>query len=449
MSKRFTRMQIARAAHPLLGLLVASTLALAPTGTAANTPSVNVAEQWNLNAVNAVRAARTLDGVPTGGTARPLYQTEGLLYMSYVQAAVYDATMKISHRYRLYHRFKAVAAGDASIDAAVVSAAYHTLVSYLGDASGTLANEYSLSLGALPQDKRTERGIAVGEAAAADIAALRADDGRNAPVPDACPPSPGAPGAYQCAPPPSVQALQTPWMASMKPFFLESTSAFRAPPPPALDSPTFLTNLAETKAFGAHDSTVRTADETAIALFWNLNAISQLNEALRNVAMQHDMDVVDTVRLLAMGDMVSTDAGMACFDSKYHYMFWRPITAIRATGDPTWSPLVTTPNHPEYPSQHGCVTSALVQAVATALGTDNINMTIPGGANPSGTVTTTRTFATVNDVMTQLVNARVWIGFHYRNSVLKGEALGTAAADWALSRNFQPTDSEASDNGDD
>lgn len=436
MTKRFMRIDVAGAVYPLIVLLVASALALAPSRAAASTPSMNAAEQWNLNAVNAVRAARTMDGVPAGGSARAFYQTEGLLYMAYVQAAVYDATMKISHRYQIYHRFKAKASGAASIDAAVISAAYHTLISYLGDASGTLAAEYQSSIAALPSGDATDRGIAVGEAAAADIVALRTDDGRNASVPDACPTptSPPTPGAYLCAPPPSVQALQTPWLASMKPFFLDSPSAFRAPPPPSLDSDTYKNNLAETQAFGAQNSTVRTAEETAIALFWNANAISQLNQALRDVALQHNMDVVDTVRLLAMGDMVSTDAGIACFDSKYHYMFWRPITAIRATSDPTWTPLVATPNHPEYPSQHGCVTSALTQVVATALGTDNINITITGPG------TTSQTFATVNDVMAQLVNARVWIGFHYRNSVLKGEALGTAAADWTLARNFQPTD---------
>ena len=109
---------------------------------------------------------------------------------------------------------------------------------------------------------------------------------------------------------------------------------------------------------------MRTADQQAVAWFWNANAINQLNQTLRDAAVQHHMDLVDTVRLLAMGDMVSTDAGIACFDSKYHYLLWRPVTAIRADGNPadaTWSPLVTTPNHPEYPSQHGCVTAALAE----------------------------------------------------------------------------------------
>jgi hypothetical protein len=146
-------------------------------------------------------------------------------------------------------------------------------------------------------------------------------------------------------------------------------------------------DLNETMTYGSATSTVRTAPQTTIAYFWNANAIDQLNQTLQNVATQHDMDLVDAARLLAMGNMVPTDAGMACFDSKYTYLRWRPITAIRnagidgnpaTTADPNWTPLVTTPNHPEYPSQHGCVTNALAQVIAHALGTNNINAVVPG-----------------------------------------------------------------------
>lgn len=428
----------------LIGL-TASTLVLTPKAAVATTLSPKVALDWNLNAVNAVRAARTMDGVPSGSPARPIYQLEGLVYMSYVQAAVYDAVMKISHRYELYHHFKS-AAGNASLEAAVVSASYNTLVFYLGDPTGALATQYQSSIAALPPGKRTARGIALGKAAALDIEALRNGDGRNAPVSDACatPTSPPTPGAYLCTPA-SVQTLQTPWLASMRPFLLGSPSAFRAPAPPALNSATYVADFNETRAYGAANSSMRTADQRATAWYWNANVINQFNQSLRDAATQHNLDLVDTVRLLAMGDMVSADAGIACWDSKYHYLFWRPITAIRADGnaaDASWNPLVTTPNHPEYPSAHGCVTSAFGEAVAAALGTRNFSLAIPGAQNGASTLTTSRTYATVEDVMTELVNARVWIGFHFRNSVIVGEALGTTAADWALARYFQPTDEE-------
>src|SRR6516225_4982954 len=388
--------------------LAAALFAAAPSSARTEkspTEPATVALEWNANAVAAVRAARVVD--PQGTAARPLYQTEGLLYMSYVQAAVYDAAVKIGHRYVPYHRFSA-AAGNASLQAAVIAAAYHTLVLYLGDPSGTLAAKYAVSIAALPGDQTTARGIAVGQAAAADIEALRANDGRNAPVSTPFGAGPLQPGLWVWAPPPSPQIAQTPWMAVMHPFMLESTSQFRAPAPPALTSALYTHDFNETKAYGSATSTVRTAAQTAIAYFWNANAINQLNQTLQNVAVQHNMDLLDTARLLAAGNMVSTDAGMACFDAKYHYLFWRPVTAIRnadtdgnpaTTPDPTWTPLVTTPNHPEYPSQHGCINGALAQVLANAVGTTNINATIPGAQGGATTLTTTQTFATVDDLL--------------------------------------------------
>jgi hypothetical protein len=374
-----------------------------------------------------------------------LYQTEGLLYMSYVQAAVYDAVTQIIPRYAPYHRFKAKA-HDASPQAAVIAASYNTLVFYLGDPSGILATQYAAAIGALPADTQTTLGIAVGQAAAADIETLRANDGRNASVSAPYGQGPAAPGVWVFAPPPSLQSAQTPWLAFMQPLLLRNAAQFRAPPPPALSSLQYATDLNETKAYGAVNSTVRTPDQTAIAYFWNANAINQLNQTLRGVAIQHGMDLVDAVRLLAMGVIVPTDAGIACFDSKYHYQFWRPVTAIRndpTAPDPTWSPLVTTPNHPEYPSQHGCVTSALARTLAYALGTDNIDVSIPGAQGGATTLTTSQQFATVQDLDSQVINARVWIGFHYRNSVVVGEGLGNSVADWALQRYFLPDDGQS------
>jgi hypothetical protein len=437
-----TRMVFSAAVLVALLLVVAPSIAW-PDRPGSASPAT-VALDWNANAVAAVRAAQVVD--PAGTAPRSLYQTEGLLYMSYVQAAVYDAATKIGHRYTPYHHFS-VGAGNASIEAAVISAAYSTLVHYLGDPGGTLAAEYQASIAALPDDQTTARGIDVGVAAAADIEALRANDGRDAPTP-VYGAGPLQPGAWVWAPPPSLQVAQTPWMATMQPFMLDGTSQFRAPPPPAPSSPEYAADLNETELYGSATSAVRTPEETAIAYFWNANAINQLNQTLHNVATQHDMDLLDTTRLLAAGNMVSTDAGMACFDSKYHYLLWRPVTAIRnadtdgnpaTTKDPNWTPLVTTPNHPEYPSQHGCVTSALAQVLANTLGTTDIDATIPGATGGGTTLTTSQTFETLDDLTTQLVNARVWIGFHYRHSVIAGENLGTAVANWELQRYFLPT----------
>ncbi|MBV8999659.1 MAG: vanadium-dependent haloperoxidase, partial [Solirubrobacterales bacterium] len=236
--------------------------------------------------------------------------------------------MTVSHRYEPYHRLHA-SSRHSSLPAAVIAAAYHTLVFYLGDPGSVLAAKYAAAIAALPADRSTARGIAIGQAAAADIEELRANDGRNAPVSTAYGAGPLQAGVWVFAPPPSLQSAQTPWMAFMRPFLLTSPSQFRAPPPPALTSAQYAADLNETKAYGALNSSVRTPEQTAIAQFWNANAINADNQTLRDVATQHGMDLIDTVRLLAMGDLVMTDAGMACFDSKYTYQRWRPITAIQ------------------------------------------------------------------------------------------------------------------------
>src|ERR1044071_6291004 len=142
-----------------------------------------------------------------------------------------------------------------------------------------------------------------------------------------------------------------------------------------------------------------------------------------------------------MGDRVMSDAGMACWDSKFFYRFWRPITAIQhadqdgsdgTTADPAWSPLLPTPNHPEYPSAHGCLDAALIDAVAEVIGNDHVDVTVPGATNGGTTLTTTRHFDTVHQYQAELVDARVWIGFHFRNSTEEGEKLGNAVAAWTL-----------------
>jgi hypothetical protein len=367
---------------------------------------------------------------------------------------VYDAVTKVAGRYEPYHSFAGDATG-ASAEAAVVSAAYHTLVAYLGDPGGALSTKYDASLAALPTAGRAA-GIAVGKAAADDMVSLRSNDGRNAAVSTPYGTGPLAPGVWVFAPPPSLQSAQTPWVAFMQPFLLHSSSQFRVDPPPALSSQEWAADFNEVKAYGAVNSGVRTPEQTAIAQFWNANVINADNQALRDLAASRGMDLVDTARLLAMGDLVETDALIACFDSKYAYTFWRPVTAIRnagidgnpaTTADPTWSPLLTTPNHPEYPAAHGCATTALADAMAAALGTEHINVDIPGATGGGTTLTTSRHYNTVDDLEREIVNARVWAGLHYRGSGEVGVELGRDVARWALHRYFRPVHAEDSHEG--
>jgi hypothetical protein len=255
-------------------------------------------------------------------------------------------------------------------------------------------------------------------------------------------------GVWTFAPPPSVQAAQTPWVAFMRPFMLDSADQFRPGPPLELDSNKYAKQLAELDAYGAADSTVRTEDETNVAEFWNANAINQINETMRDLTSAHGFDLLDTARGLAMGDLVDSDAGIACFDAKYHYTFWRPATAIphadidgndRTTADPAWTPLLTTPNHPEYPAAHGCLTASDALVDAKLLGTHHIDVDIMGavGRNVT-TLTTTRHYATVEDLDREIVDARVWAGLHFRYSGVTGVELGEDVARWTLDRYFRP-----------
>jgi hypothetical protein len=415
-------------------LAVAASVWLSVASASARRPVVvppDAVLTWNTNAVNAVRASS-----PTK------VQTDGMVYMSYVQAAVYDAVTKLMGRYAPYHEFTVAVAPGASVQAAVAAAARTTLDYYLPDQQPAVDAEYGAYVATLTGD--VADGLTVGEAAANDIIAFRTGDGLKAATPSYGGIGPILPGQWQLQP---GQSVQTPWLATLRPFLLDGTSQFRADPPPALTSHQYAKDLNETEAYGALNSTVRTPAQTAIAYFWVGNNINQYNQTFQSVVAQHTMDLVDAAHLLAMGNIVTTDAGIACYDSKFFYQFWRPITAIRnadkdgnpaTTADPAWQPLLPVPGHPEYPSQHGCFTAAFSETLAAALHTQHLDVTVPGGQNGSTVLTTTQRFNSVRDMQRQIVDARVWLGFHFRNSVEQGLSVGNNVAAWELNRYFKP-----------
>jgi photosystem II stability/assembly factor-like uncharacterized protein len=446
-TRTWKTLQLVFAAGVATALLPAAAAKAKPTKPASASPIA--ALTWNQIAVNAVRSAViTADGPP-----RPVLQAEGRVYLAYVQAAVYDAVTKIEGRYVPYHDFNADPEG-ASPEAAVAGATRRTLEHYLPDQMPYVEAQYAAFLATLP-DAGKAAGVAVGEAAAMDIIALRANDGRNAPTAIYGDPSlPVVAGLWQIVPPATTAA--TPWLAFMRPFMLESSSQFRLPPPPDLGTKRYADDLNETKAYGAKDSALRTPEQTATAYFWNANGINQGTQAFRDVAIQHGMDLVETARLLAMGEIVEADVVIACFDSKYHHLLWRPYTAIRhadidgnpaTDADPSWLPLLNTPNHPEYPGAHGCITGAFAEIVAKALHTRRIDVTVWGATNGGTALTTTRRFDTVKDLDREIVDARVWVGFHYRQSTIAGIRLGREVAHWTLHRYFRPVHGHDEENG--
>ncbi|MDX6526085.1 MAG: hypothetical protein QOI43_1596 [Gaiellales bacterium] len=392
---------------------------------------------WNATAVATVRAATPAK-----------FQLESDLYMAYVQASVYDAVVKIAGRYQPYHDFTSpVSPEGASLPAAVAAAAYTALAYYFPPQQAALQATYTTYLAGLSTDGQAA-GVAIGQAAANDIIAERTGDGRDALISTPYGTGPLTPGLWVFAPPPSLQSAQIPWVAFMRPFMLETPSQFRVEPPPSLTSSRYTRDLNEVQAYGSATSTVRTPEQTAVAQFWNAFATNQTNAMITGVVSTHAMDAVDAARAFAIANKVDTDAGIACWDSKYHYQLWRPVTAIQhadidnnpnTTADVSWTPLLTTPNHPEYPAAHGCITGAESDELTAILHTRDIQVDIPGATAGLTTLTTTRHYATARDLRREIINARVWAGLHYRNSGQVGVQLGRTVAHYALDHYFQPT----------
>jgi hypothetical protein len=210
-----------------------------------------------------------------------------------------------------------VDAVSASPNAAAATAAYTMLTSSFlalpATAQAGLSTNYSEYIDALGGvgARGIEDGIEIGQAAASDLIAARTGDRNES---STFTPGPLTAGGWTFAPPPSLQSAQTPWVATMKPFMLHSPSQFRVEPPPALSSRKWAREFNEIKAYGAANSSARSPGQTAVAQFWNANAVNQSNQAFQDVAITNRMDLVDTARVLAMGDLVDSDAGIACWD---------------------------------------------------------------------------------------------------------------------------------------
>ena len=415
---------------PLATLAALAAIAAFPTSAGATLPPGNAAQQWNAIAQEAVV------------TTPRMFQNEAFLYMAYAQTAVYDAVTAIDGGYEPYGPSIA-APPDASPDAAVAEAAYQTLIHFLPAAAGALAGPYAESLAAVPDGPAKTAGIAVGDAAAVQIESLRAGDGllpAGTLVPYAAPA-----GAAAWEPtPPALLPPQTPWLANVRPFVIPDPDRFLPGPPPALDSPEWVRQYDEIKLWGRATGSPRTQEQTDVALFWTTNVVRQYNAAFRDLATAHGFDLLRSARLLALGNVAAADTQIACWKAKYAYGFWRPITAIATPGrddgnpltdkDPTWTPTVTTPNHPEYPGAHGCLTSAMAAVFTSVLRTHRIDVTLTSTTVPS---MPTRRFATAEDLRTEIVDARLWGGLHFRGSSVAGVKLGRRVSRYVLEHAFR------------
>jgi hypothetical protein len=244
-------------------------------------------------------------------------------------------------------------------------------------------------------------------------------------------------------------------------FILRSVNQFLPDPPPSLDSDEWSEAFNEIKTYGGAVSSARTDEQTAIAKFWLANVVRQYNLAGRDITSARGLSVLETARLMAMVNLVAADSLMSALHAKYHYLFWRPLTAIDPSaviadgfgpvpgfddGNPAtveetgWRPLLTTPNHPEYPSAHAVVTSAMAEVFSTFLGTNQIDLDLHGfnAAGPVGNLSAVRHFQRPNDLRDDVIQARVWAGLHYHFSCVAGAALGRRVAKYDLKQAFRP-----------
>jgi hypothetical protein len=370
-------------------------------------------------------------------TAAALTAAEGHVIFGYVAVAVYDAVMAIEGGYEPFAVDVDAPAGT-SAEAAVASAAYWVLGHYLPAQKPTILDPaYATSLAGIPDGQAKTDGIAVGQNVADLLIAERADDGFRVAVPYT-PPSPPIPGVWiPTAPTPPIGT----YLGLMRPFALDSADQFRPAGPPPLSSKRWADEYNEVKEIGSSTSTTRTAEQTIAARFWAEAPVQQARRSFREFVLGHELDVVDAARFMAMISVTYADGLIACFDAKYLYAFWRPITAIRAgdtdgndatVGDPAWSPLLpVTPNHPEYPSAHSCITPAAGRVIARFLGTEQIDFTIP-----SLTGLGDRHFATPKELEYDVANARIWGGIHFRSAVEDGAKIAKKTADHVLAHYF-------------
>jgi len=455
---------------PAVGAIVAMALGVAASAgirdAAAALPPGNTVAQWNQIAE---------DTVAGSGAFLP----ESFVYMAYASAAVYDAVVAIEGGFEPYGPAIDAPAG-ASVDAAVVEAAYRTLWAYFPPASCNPASPpavytfclgvrpnldvfYAEALSAISPGQAKTDGQAVGLLAANGIIALRSGDGRMTPVgvTSSLLSQPPGPGVWRLTPP--FAAPLTPWLANVRPFVLQRVEQFLPDPPPSLQSDEWVEAFTAVKAYGAAMSSVRSDEETAIARFWSANTVRQYNRVGRDIAAAGGLDLLDTARLKAMINVVGADVQIAGLYAKYHYLFWRPVTAIDptavtadgfgpgpgyddgnlATHEQTgWRPLLTTPNHPEYPAAHGYFTSAMAEVFSAFLGTNQIDLDIHGfdPAGPAGNLNAVRHFAMPHDLRSEIIDARLWAGLHYPFSSVAGVVLGRKIAMFDLRHAFRRVD---------
>ena len=371
------------------------------------------------------------------------------LDIAIVQAAVHDAVQAIDRRFKPYQASIPGATGSPA--AAAATAAHDVLVAIFPDQTAALDTTYHEYLAAHKLAK-DDPGVSAGQAAAAAVLARRANDGRlptPVPAPFVGGPAPGQwrpTPSLQPPPPPSESPMAMPWLGAVPAFTLKSGDQFRAQPMPALNSPQYAKDYAEVKALGARVNSTRTPEQTQLAHFYTGNNFILWNRALRDIAAAHTQKIGDSARLLALSTIAIADAVIACWESKLHYAFWRPITAIRegdkdgndqTAGDPTWEPFLNTPPYPDYTSGANNVVGALTRTLELFFGMDNLPFTVVS-ENPQADPKT-RTYQRFSELAADTVEVRIYQRIHFRFADEAGRTQGKSVAEWVFANFLQPT----------
>jgi hypothetical protein len=376
---------------------------------------------WNEKAVAAGVLARQLPTVHTRSVA-------------IVHLAMFEAVNSIDRRYTPYRK-QAPAAAGTSREAAAAAAAHFALVRLYPDQAKELDSFYESSLSAVADGTPKSNGIELGERVAAEILALRAKDGADAP--NTYRPY-TTPGTYVA----TALPLASGW-GQVTPFALQKGSQFRPPPPISLKSEQWAKDYNEVKKMGAAKGAGRTAEQTELARLWEATGPALHNPVVRQLVATKSLDLLDTARLFALFAMAMADSYIAVFDAKYEYNFWRPITAIRngdldgneATDrDPAWEPFIPTPMHPEYPCAH-CINSAAGAAVLEAFFGDAVPTFSLTSPTASGV---TRRFSRLSDYVRESIEARVCDGVHFRSSGEVGAAMGRRIGEYTVKNSLKP-----------
>lgn len=409
------------------GQIPVSGFAQTGAGTAQPAGQTDMVLDWNDIAVNSIVGI---------AQQRP---ERGMIRLAMVHLAIYDVLNAIAGYPFMPYTGKLDVVLPASADAAAATAAHDVLVALFPGQQAQLDSKYQASLAAIADGADKSNGISAGRLAATAILAARAGDGRDAVVPY----TPGSgPGAW-IPTPPAFAAPANPEVARVQPWTLKSPSQFRVQPPPDLTSEKWARDYNEVKTFGAATGSSRTPEQTDIGRFWSDQTIAQWNRAWRRISNAQGLSMNDNARFFAVLAAAVSDAMIACWDSKYTYNFWRPVTAIRAgetdgnpdtQPDPNWTPLVTTPAHPEYPSAHGCFTGAAAETLKFLFGTDDFNFSVDSAV--AGLSSPMRNYSSFSQALAEVFDARVFGGMHYRNSVRSGAKIGRKVSHYTTKHFF-------------